>query len=102
MKRLMKRFVDRRKGTSATLNDHATAIRDLQQQVAHIWSLLARIEPMASDTHHAVELLPAEMRVAVDDLSVRNAILLDRIAELERVVRQLALVVDTADAANHP
>lgn len=72
--------------TRAALDEHAAAIRDLQQKVAELTAV-------ASTT------LVDQMRTAVDDLGDRVGALADvremteRLTELERLVGQLARIV---------
>lgn len=65
--------------TTAVLDDHAAAIRDLQQRVAELSDALARIEPVASRSAAQIDGLPTELRAAVDDLSDRIGALHDRL-----------------------
>lgn len=66
--------------TRAALDDHAAAIRELQQKVAELTVVVARLDPLATGAGK----LPGELRAAVDDLGARIGALGERLEEVER------------------
>ena len=67
--------------TQAALDDHAAAIRDLQQRIDELAGIVARIDPIASRAADDIGHLPEELRGAVDDLSTRIGALSQRLDE---------------------
>lgn len=65
--------------TQAALDDQGAAIGELQQQVAELGSVVARIDPLATRAAEDVDGLLGELRAAVDDLSARIGALSDRV-----------------------
>ncbi len=91
MKQRIARLIRGRSGGS--LDEHAIAIRELQQRLEELTTVVARVDV---DTQRAVadsSALPEALRVAVDDLGARIATMTDRLNELEGVSYQLADVV---------
>jgi hypothetical protein len=66
----------------ATLDEHAQAIRQLQQQVAELSLVVARIDAGSSDPEAWTSVRDG-VRQAVEDVSGRIAALADRVDRLE-------------------
>ena len=80
-------------GSGAALDEHANAIRELQQRVEDLTQVVSQVDV---DVHRAAadaSALPDALRVAVADLSGRIAAMTARLDELEAVNYQLADVI---------
>jgi hypothetical protein len=80
-------------GSGAALDEHATAIRELQQRVEDLTQVVSRVDIEAHRAAADASALPEALRVAVADLSGRIAEMTARLDELEAVNYQLADVI---------
>lgn len=80
-------------GSGAALDEHATAIRELQQRVEELTQVVSRVDVDAQRAVADASALPEALRSAVVDLSGRIAAMTARLDELEAVNYQLADVV---------
>lgn len=80
-------------GSGAALDEHANAIRDLQQSVEKLTQVVSRVDVDAHRAAADASALPEALRVAVADLSGRIGAMAARLDELEAVNYQLADVI---------